>query len=259
MPRVTYDPDALAFMTAAGLTDNTQKNALNSLVVNLKSNSLWTKMKAVYPFIGGSATAHKFNLLNPLDTNAAFRLNFIGGITHSSNGILGDGINGASETYFTPNVGYSSQNNLGISAYSTLNNNTGNFTAGVYNSSGSNPIYLQNNYPSSIYAASNSGGGTSYSDTNTLGFYTVSRLSSTTGKIYKNGAFVNNSNATSAPLADLTMAILAAKYIGGSPYINYSNRQLALFAIHDGLSDAEVAIFSTIVNNYQTALSRNVY
>ena len=31
-------------------------------------------MKAIYPFVGGTATTHKFNLKDPADINAAFRL-----------------------------------------------------------------------------------------------------------------------------------------------------------------------------------------
>ena len=35
MPK--YDADALAFINATGLTDATQRNAINYLVINLKS------------------------------------------------------------------------------------------------------------------------------------------------------------------------------------------------------------------------------
>ena len=60
------DPDAQAFLTAAGITDATITSAINTLVVDLKGYNIWTKMKAVYPFVGGTAAAHKFNLKNPL-------------------------------------------------------------------------------------------------------------------------------------------------------------------------------------------------
>ena len=52
---VSYDSDAQAFFTASGITDLTQKNAVNQLVLDLKSNSLWTKIKALYPIVGGNA------------------------------------------------------------------------------------------------------------------------------------------------------------------------------------------------------------
>ena len=70
---VAYDPDAQAFITAAGITDNTQKSAINTLVLDMKGFGIWTKMKAIYPFVGGTATTHKFNLKNPLDTSTLYK------------------------------------------------------------------------------------------------------------------------------------------------------------------------------------------
>lgn len=112
MPKaVAYDADAQAFITATGIS-GTNASAINTLVLDLKAANIWTKMKAIYPIIGGTATAHKFNLKNPLDTDAAFRLSFVGGWTHSSNGALPNGTNAFADTFLQPNSFYST-NNLG--------------------------------------------------------------------------------------------------------------------------------------------------
>ena len=71
---VGVDADAQAFITAAGITDSTQQSAIDTLVKQLKGYGIWSKMKAVYPFVGGTATTHKYNLKDPRDLNAAFRL-----------------------------------------------------------------------------------------------------------------------------------------------------------------------------------------
>ncbi len=76
-------------------------------------------MRALYPFVGGTASTHKFNLKNPLDTNAAYRLTFFGGVTHSSNGIIGNGTNGYADTFLANNV--MAQSNAHISVYSRTN------------------------------------------------------------------------------------------------------------------------------------------
>jgi len=96
---IAQDADAYAFLTAASITNTTQVDAINNLVINLKAAGIWTKMKAIYPFVGGTATTHKWNLKNPLDSDAAFRLVFFGGMTHSSNGILFGGVNGYADTW----------------------------------------------------------------------------------------------------------------------------------------------------------------
>ena len=96
------DPDAFAFLTATGITDPTISSAIINLVISLKNFGIWTKMYAIYPMVGGTAFTNKFNLINPLDTNAAFRLNFVGGWTHSANGALPNGTNAYADTFLNP-------------------------------------------------------------------------------------------------------------------------------------------------------------
>lgn len=98
----SYDTDAAAFFSAASITNSTQKTAVNQLVLDLKSNSLWSKMLALYPFVGGTATTHKWNLKDPRDLDAAFRLTFSGGWTHTSTGALPNGTNGYANTFLSP-------------------------------------------------------------------------------------------------------------------------------------------------------------
>ena len=90
---IFLDLDALAFLTAAGITDSTIISAINTLVVSLKNFGIWTKMRAIYPFVGGTALTHKWNLKDPRDLDIAFRLVFSGGWTHSSTGALANGTN----------------------------------------------------------------------------------------------------------------------------------------------------------------------
>jgi hypothetical protein len=99
-PVVITDPDVLAFVAASGVTDNTQKSAVNTLVTSLKGYSIWTKLNAIYPFVGGTASTHKWNLKDPRDLDAAYRLSFSGGWTHNGNGITGNGTDAYGETYY---------------------------------------------------------------------------------------------------------------------------------------------------------------
>jgi hypothetical protein len=70
---IALDPDAQAFLTATGITDPTITSAINTLVISLKNDGVWSRMVAIYPFVGGTADTHKYNLKNPQDTDAAFR------------------------------------------------------------------------------------------------------------------------------------------------------------------------------------------
>ena len=101
------DSDASAFITAAGLTDATQKSAINILVKDMKSSGLWSKMKAVYPMVGGTATSMKFNLKDPRDLDAAFRLTWSGGWTYSATGATPNGTNAYADTKLVPSTSLS--------------------------------------------------------------------------------------------------------------------------------------------------------
>jgi hypothetical protein len=100
----SFDPDAQAFITAAAITDPTQQTAIDNLVIGLKADGLWTNMQAIYPLVGGTASSHKWNLKDPRDLDAAYRLAFFGGWTHNSNGITGNGANTYADTFYnSPN------------------------------------------------------------------------------------------------------------------------------------------------------------
>jgi hypothetical protein len=77
--QTSNDADAEAFILAcdadpAGKLTVEQKNYITQMVEGLKSIGVWNSMVAVYPFVGGTAFKHKFNLKDPRDLNAAYRL-----------------------------------------------------------------------------------------------------------------------------------------------------------------------------------------
>lgn len=59
------DADAVAFINAAGLTDQVHKDAINYLVKELKQNNLWDKFYKIYPVIGTTSQSLSRNLKNP--------------------------------------------------------------------------------------------------------------------------------------------------------------------------------------------------
>ena len=134
------DADALAFLSAAAITDPTITSAICTLVTSMKANGTWAKCSAIYPMVGGTATTHKFNLKNPLDTNAAFRLSFVGGWTHSSGGALPNGTNAYANTFLNPTTTLL-LNSHSFGIYSRTNNVTGSRVYGAL----SGVILLHNN------------------------------------------------------------------------------------------------------------------
>jgi hypothetical protein len=255
----SYDPDAQLFFnaqTAAGVTlTTTQMNAVNQWVVDAKAANIWTKFKAIYPVVGGTATSHKFNLKNPLDTDAAFRLLFTGGFTHSSTGVLPNGVNAYASTFLIPTTSLSA-NSSHVSIY---NRTVGSGTINDWGTSGGGLAF----------GAAISLGGTAYLDcynssTNRIstpnadarGFYISSRNSSTSLKLFKNAAQLGTTNVNaSVGVAGLTADIKLFSY---NPVQNLSNRECAFASLGDGLTDLESQLFYQITEKYQVALSRNI-
>ena len=255
---LTLDSDACAFIASAGITDSTQKNAINTLVLDLKSANIWTKMKAIYPFVGGTALSHKFNLKDPRDLDAAFRLVFAGGWTHSSNGVLPNGTNTYADTKITASLylvnndnHYSFYNNGSVSnAETTIDMGAGDSFGEVYMWTYREDFTLKYDNGSSI---TNRVSAT----TNNKGFSIGSRTNNTTQKIYKNGILLNtntNTNTNTLPNSDI---LISAGNINGVVSF-YSNKQSAFASIGSGLSDSEVTAFYNAVQRYQTALGRQV-
>jgi hypothetical protein len=248
------DPDAQAFITASGITDATQQSAINQLVVDLKGYSIWSKMKALYPFVGGTASAHKFNLKDPRDLDAAFRIFWNGGVTHGANGVQFGGVNGWGNTYLTPSTTLT-LNNGSLSFYSRTNSNSLGVEMGarIAGSDVSLGIYGTTPLSGSINTFVDSA---QLTVTDTLGFYQITRTGGGTQKVFKNTS--SNLKTISATTSALTQPIYLGCLNNNGAAAFYSNRQCAFASIGDGLTDTEAANFRTAVQAFNTALARQV-
>ena len=249
------DPDAQAFITAAAITDPTQQAAINTLVVDLKGYSIWTKMKALYPFVGGTASQHKFNLKDPRDLDAAFRLTFHGDMLSSSNGIKGT-INGYADTKFIPSAN-TALNSYSQGFYSRTNIDALTVDMGGVGSNANGYMMLFSRYLNQIYNVINSGViYTNSSSTDSRGFFVGNRTASNIIKNYKNGSLLTTGSVLSIGNCNGNIWLGAFNNNGGGQY--YTNRQYAFSYIGDGLTDAENTNFYTAVQAFQTTLGRNI-
>ena len=253
------DPDAQEFITAAAITNPTQQSAINTLVTDLKGYGLWTKISGLYPFVGGTASQHKFNLKNPRDTDAAFRLVFNGGVTHSSNGVLFNGTNGWANTFVNP-LNALTLNNTHCSLYSRTNNlvaGTDIGTAFNARTIGSVIKWTDNNGYHDMYNNTTNRIIYNMSGINSTGLFINNRTSNVVHNIWRNNTKLStNSNIQSSTLPDFNISIGALNSNFGAQF--YTNRQYAFASIGDGLTDAEAANLYTAVQAFQTTLVRNV-
>jgi hypothetical protein len=260
MPKTSVDADAQAFLTAAAITDPTISSSINKLVIDLKSAGVWTKMKAIYPMVGGTASTHKFNLKDPRDLNAAFRLQFFGGWTHSANGAKPNGTNANANTFLNCR-----------SVLDRISNHLSFYSRDLDTGGAQIDIcafdYITNYMLCCDY--NNSGGGATVRcytagtqlvvskalTVNTKAFFIASRTSSTMLKAYRNGSQIGIQTANETALAPNSNFTFSQH---GNLAIQYSNKQCAFSSIGDGLTDTEAANLYTAVQNFQTTLNRQV-
>lgn len=248
------DSDATAFLTATGITDATITSAINKLVVELKYNSIWSKMKAIYPFVGGTASTHKFNLKDPRDLNVAFRLTFHGGWTFAFNGVTPNGINAYASTHLIEN-GFMNVNSNGLGIYLGTNNtplSSDPVNIGAYTDSlRASTIVAESNF----FARMNSN-FVNVTNPNRIGFYSVQKISPTVTRYYKNGVELANFNSGGA-LPTNPIYIGNTSFVVDIPYgTGYSNNRFQFAFVSDGLDGTENANLQTIVQQFQTSLSR---
>jgi hypothetical protein len=262
------DPDAQAFITTGSITDATEQAAINELVLELKGQGtinstidFWTPFTSeswarIFPFVGGTIDAHKLDLLNPGSNN----LVFYGGVTHDALGIKGNGTNGYYEIY--PNSSVIPVDDLILSAYVAGTSSTqGGGAMGVY--SQITGKQLQHNvrynltnfryYPLSSFArdAPDSAPFEGYYSFKTDGATDTANVKGTYTSQATYSPGVANPNAKVTGLG-----LYYAGYSNSVPFpLNRTDRWVS-FLPH--LSDADETVLKQIIDQFQTALSRNV-
>jgi hypothetical protein len=92
------DPDANAYIIAAGITSTAEKNAINNLVISLKASGMWSSLYAFYPLMGSSLTGMSYNLKNPSE----YRITWANTPTLVAGGLSFNGTSQYGDANFSP-------------------------------------------------------------------------------------------------------------------------------------------------------------
>jgi hypothetical protein len=241
----SFDADALAFFQrvsdATGTLSLTEKQAVNQLVLDLKANSLWSSMKAIYPMVGASAAACAQNL-----KSASFTGSFTSGWTFASTGVKGNG----TSTHFDTSLNVLSnlsQNNTHLSFYSRTDNDQEGVDMGT--------LYTTiQYYAGTLYYRINTSGYAVIAAQPSDGFTLSSRITTTQQKVYKNGSILNTDNQGTNAQDNKNIYLGAWNENPKFP----TNREYAFCSIGDGLSDTQTSNFYTAVQAFQTTLARQI-
>jgi hypothetical protein len=252
-----FDIDALLFFnrvtSAGGSLSLIERQAVNQLVVDLKSAGIWSSMKAIYPMVGASAAACAQNL-----KSSSFTGTFTSGFTFASTGVTGNGTSAYMSTGFNPLtecstnggcLGYYSRTNNGtltmaeIGAISTVPNPEQYFQ--IHASVGGSTYLLPNVETNFI----------SFANNNSSGFFQAFRTSNTTtGGKWNTNSYSSTGTSVETPNFE---ALVCARNSNGTPNF-YSNRECAFAYFGDVITDTQASNFYTAVQAFQTTLGRQV-
>lgn len=246
--------DAPAFIAAAGITDSRQQAAIYKLIADLKSAGVWTKLKAIYPMIGGTENSHKFNLKDPRDADDANRLSFSGNWSHSASGALPDGATASANTHLNPARALNiNEGSLSYYSRTNLSDTAVRVEIGCLNKGS---FLIQASYSGNFCAVSQGSGGSVdfMASPDSSGFFQAVRTGATTTLIQRNSnqtTFTNRSY-----LAADAFVFLGAWATGDGEAQYFSHRECAFASIGNSLTASEAAMFYTIVQAFQTAVGR---
>jgi len=246
--------DAANFIAATGITDSTIIAAINTFVTDMKAAKLWWRLRAMYPFVGGTAGRHKYNLRNPADTDAAFRLTFSGAPIHDANGVTWD--SGAYADTHLLQIGDDFEaSNISLHYYSR-SNTVGGIDIGAFE--GTHPCWFGINNGGELKSQLNHfSGGNGLPWSNYAGLFAASRDNDFQNtEVYRNG--VQAGTYAELVQAGAVPGVSFAIGNNNNAFDHPSNRNCAYAAIGYGLTPTEEAAHYTIVQAFQTALSRAV-
>ena len=261
-----YQSETLVYMTAVGIaadgnmtvhgiTGSQLWSAVDTFVLAGKSGAWLSKCIAVYPYVGGTSATNKWNLMNPLDTNAAFRQLFGGGITINANGITGNGTNAYADTGITPSS-HLGLDNAGATVYqrnAVISGGADRFIFGALISSGA--IGLDTATAGSYYYFANEINFDVASFGAFNGVFSVNRTASNAKAVFRNGVKVAQVTTVSTVLPNVPIQVLCSSVTGGGRNY-YGDFNVATLAVHQGMSDADIISLHSAITTFNTALGR---
>ena len=238
----SYDSDAQAFFTAAGITSTTEKDAWNTFVNSAKSAGYYSKFYGFWPMLGGTSSTCSYNAINtsafpiiwegsPDFTSAGVKSNSVSDYGGTSGDIISEG--------WTPTnsmLGYYSSTPMNANEMAIAVNSFNTYVAGYSGTQGQLSIgdisdFVNKSYTNGCCILNNYTGVKKYYHQGT------ERVTFTGTAVYYSG----------------TIIILGD---GGTFY--YSSGRMSAAFIGDGFTPTEISNFQTHIQTFQTSLGRNV-
>ena len=243
--------------STSGYTDAQARTAITNLVDGLITDGLWEKLYCFFPFVGGTAAKHKWNLKNPTTFEQDI-LYFVGSPTHNELGVVMNGSSNVAYINANPRqfkTGYE----FNFGCYSQGGTSTANTVDIGYYAAFNSGIHLSIKYSTSnhrcgIFSAQ----AVAYTGADTS-FFIVNRLGSAYKSIRNTTNLISVSTSADGQPAlpnTLPLTLGAAINSGLSGYTLHAARTYSGYWFGQGLTDTQLGNFNTRVQDFNLALNR---
>lgn len=260
IPGGSYDADAEAYFTAAGISDTPTKNAVDDLTVAwkaIRAGAVWTATKHIHPLAGPNLAAQMYNLRNP----ATYQGTTHGSMVYDADGLNYDGVDDWVSIGWKNNTGYTNEDKICEGIYIGSNPvATGGAAYGNISTGSKDSYFFPKESSGKMIVNLNDDAGSQVLNSPTVGIYIFNRVASTGFKAYKNG--VEALDATVAPSG--TLSDRESPYGGvnnnldpiTSPILFTDGLHGLYFRIDLDLTPTEVGQLNTAIQTYITAMGR---
>lgn len=260
----SYDVNTLDFITATGISNIGVVDAIDVLVKDLKNNSLWDYMDAIYPLVSDNTSSLDTQFKYNLKDTGSFTLTFVNGVNGDLNGYKSDSnspVKYANTGYVPTTERNAESKSLHLSVYTTDLYNTLNPTFDAYDIGGVSGI----DYTFLI-------SGRSYSDPNTSKFFGVRNsligvtnaaeagfcIGTYDGITNDMKLFLNNTqlaSGTSGTTRDISPLSLffGANNNGGNPG-QITNKKYQFMSLGGFIPSGSISTYTTIVQTFQETI-----
>ena len=248
---VSYTPEAIAYIAAAGITDTTEKDAVNQLVLDLKgtgsttnNTDVWSDSYTIYPLSPTSLTAAEYNLKDPTQN-----ITWLNSPTHATTGITGNGTDAYGNTGWNPTTEGVDINNAGLTYSGTYSG--ADYAMGIVD--GTRTIGIRNAQNNRISYIGTTASPAAFFSTARL-VTTSSRTSEFVHELYNNGVLAGSNSTSSggSQSPNYDMYILGVN-VNGSINVPFAG-EMDFAAAHKGLTANQVQDLSDAITTYNTAV-----
>ncbi len=254
---VVFDEDAYNYTQAVPITDITQQLAANFEMYTMKAGGVVSGYVGGYPVMGGTAASHKWNMFNPVDSDAAKRLVYSGTVTHGPNGMQGNAVNGKANTFINPSIDlngdfaiwFYSRTTSTTAAWADLGVIAGGANPGIAMSvktNAANAFSANCDINTALAAIANSGG-----------FFLMKRVGNTV-TIKRNDVTIHTFTAPNTSYQNGVINLMCLSVLPAS-FVNYSGKQYTDFGAVKATFTAsmDTAVYNAVLGK-ETILGRNV-